>query len=93
MSQLTTLEPKDPNAVVDYQINWAPWLDGDTIASSTWVVEAGITKVSDTFTNTTTTIWLSGGTTGPYRLTNRIVTTNVTPRTQDRTITIRMREL
>ena len=25
---------KDPNAVLDYSVDWAKWLDGDTIATS-----------------------------------------------------------
>jgi hypothetical protein len=54
------LEPKDPDAVVDYRIDWSDRLNGDTIAISTWTVPSGITKDSDTHDNTTTTIWLSG---------------------------------
>jgi hypothetical protein len=81
---------KDPNAVLDYQIDWSAWLlaaGADTINTSTWTVPTGITKASDTKTTTTTTIWLSGGTAGQsYALTNRIVTTGL--RTEDRTIVI-----
>lgn len=78
---------KDPNAVLDYQINWVTWLGTDTISSSTWTVPTGITKDSDTSTTTTTTIWLSGGTDGTdYELVNRIVT--AAGRTEDRTIRI-----
>lgn len=62
--------------VKDYAIDWSVRLDeGDTISTSTWVVETGITKDSDTNTTTSTTIWLSGGTAGvEYTLTNRVVT-------------------
>ena len=82
---------KDPNAVMDYQINWATWLGSDTISTSTWVVASGITKVSDSRTTTATTIWLSGGTDGTtYALTNRIVTAG--GRTDDRTINIQVKE-
>lgn len=79
---------KDPDAVKDFRINWASWLDtAETIASSTWVVPAGITKDSDTNTTTTATVWLSGGTAGAtYSLTNRIVTNQA--RTEDRVIVI-----
>ena len=78
---------KDPNAILDYQINWATWLGSDTIASSAWTVPAGITQTSATNTTTTATIWLSGGTEGTdYDLINRITT--VGGRTDDRTITI-----
>lgn len=93
MSQLFTLAPKDPNAVVDYNIDWSSWLpDDDTISTSEWIVPAGITEDSETNTDTTTTIWLSGGTAGQsYSLTNRITTAQ--GRTQDKTITISVKEL
>jgi len=82
---------KDPNAVLDYQVDWSDWLDEDTISSSAWTVPDGITKDSDTTTTTTTTIWLSGGTAGTeYTLVNRIVTAG--GRTEDRTITILCQE-
>ncbi len=81
---------KDPDAVLDYQINWAAWLGTDTISSSTWTVPTGITKNSDTNSTTTTTIWLRGGTAGTeYTLTNRIVTAG--GRTADRSIVIVVR--
>lgn len=67
--------------VKDYQIDWTKKLlvngvdAGDTVSTSSWVVESGITKDSDTKTTKTTTVWLSGGTAGTdYTLTNRVVT-------------------
>lgn len=81
---------KDPDAVLDYQINWATWLDTDTISASTWTVPTGITKASDTRTTTTATIWLSGGTADTdYRLVNKIVTAG--GRTEERSIWIKVR--
>jgi len=74
---------KDPDDVLDYLIDWygtaespGPLLsDSDTVTASAWTVPAGITKDSDSFTTTTTTIWLSGGTAGEtYILTNHITT-------------------
>jgi len=55
---------KDSDETLDYQIDWSSWLGTDTISTSTWVVDSGITKVSDTNTTTTTVIWLSGGSDG-----------------------------
>ena len=82
---------KDTHAVMDFQINWVTWLVTDTIATSTWIVPDGLTKVSDSNTTTTTTIWLSGGTIGVlYELTNRITT--AAGRTDDRTIRITVKE-
>lgn len=82
---------KDPSAVLDYQIDWSDWLGSDTISTSSWDVQDGITEESDEKTTTTTTIWLSGGTAGSdYKLVNQIVTAE--GRTDERTITILVRE-
>jgi len=82
---------KDPDAVLDYTIDWETWLGSDTISTSTWIVDSGLTKDSDTKTTTTTTIWVSGGTAGiTYSIVNHIVT--AAGREEDRTITIKVRE-
>jgi hypothetical protein len=83
---------KDPDAVVDFAIDWSDWLPtGDTISTSTWDVPAGLTEDSETESTTLTTVWLSGGTAGQdYNITNQIVTAG--GRTDDRTITIKVRE-
>lgn len=67
---------KDPDAVLDYLNDWTDWLpDGDTIVTSTWTAETGITIDSDTNTTTAAVVWLSGGTAGTkYLVTNHIVT-------------------
>lgn len=81
---------KDPNAVLDYVVDWTTWLGTDTIVTSTWTVPAGITKDSDSKTNTAATIWLSGGTENTdYACVNRITTAG--GRTEDQTITIKCR--
>ena len=81
---------KDPDAVLDYQVDWSDWLVSDTINTSTWIVPTGIVNDSDTNTTTAATIWLSGGTIGTnYSLVSRIVTAG--GRTDDRTITIMVR--
>ncbi len=82
---------KDPDAVLDYIIDWSIWLDADTISTSTWSVPAGITEDSSSNTTTTATIWLSGGTAGAsYDLINSIVT--AAGRKDDRTIRIHVDE-
>jgi len=55
---------KDPDATLDYTVDWSDWLvGGDTISGTpTWAVPTGITKASQTNTTTTATITLSGGT-------------------------------
>lgn len=81
MSQILAI--KDPGEVKDYQIDWAgespgPRLvEGETIASSEWTVEEGITVDSEAADDTTATIWVSGGVAGQkYRLTNEIMTSD-----------------
>ena len=86
---------KDPDAKLDYVLDWSAWLpSGDTISSSTWVIDiapdsslaiAGSPAPSNT--TTTTTVWLTGGTLGQrYTLRNRIVTTG--GRTDDRSVAV-----
>lgn len=90
---MTSYFSKDPNAVLDYGVDWSAWLapDEDTIAASTWVVPDGLTKDSDSFTDTATTVWFSGGTLGErYEVVNRITTDQ--GRTEDRTLTFTIRQ-
>ena len=81
---------KDPDDVLDYQINWATWLGSDTISTSIWTAAAGITVNSETETTTTATVWISGGTLGEVaQATNRITTAG--GRTKDQTLYWRIR--
>jgi len=83
----------DPNSVLDYTIDWTDWLAAsETISASSWTVPAGITQTTPapSFTNTVTTIWITGGTLGTdYDLVNHITTNQ--GREQDQTITLRVR--
>lgn len=82
---------KDPDEVLDYQVNWSEWLGADTITTSTWTVQTGITDGLKTNTSTTTTIWLSGGTAGvEYEIKNKIVTAG--GRTAERSFYVAMVE-
>lgn len=84
---------KDPAALLDYVVNWGDnWLGSDTLATSTWTLPAGtLVKVTDTFDNDKTTIWLASGTVGiSYDLVNRITTAG--GRQDERTITINVRQ-
>jgi len=82
---------KDPDAVLDYAVDWSRWLAGDEIVTSEWTVPSGLTKVSDSKTTTKATVWLSGGTAGQsYTVTNRITTTG--GRTEERSFAIRIEE-
>lgn len=75
-----TWDAKDPNDVKDYKLDWGGSADkkafGDTLTASAWTITpVGLTKDSDTFNGTSTTIWLSGGSAGQtYVLTNHVTT-------------------
>ena len=63
---------KDPDETSDYEFNWKPELDGDTISTSAFSLPDGMTSVSTSNTTTTATIFVSGGSEGRiYRIRNR----------------------
>lgn len=73
MHQIT----KDPDATLDYGFDWSSWLqDGETITASSWTADTGLTLGTDTYDDTSTTVWISDGTPRhyPYTVTNRITT-------------------
>jgi len=92
------LQPKDPNEVIDYMIDWAHMehgspgalesLGNDTITGTPlWIVPVGITLDSQANNTTTTTGFFSGGTASTdYVITVRITT--VGGRTLERSIII-----
>lgn len=94
MSLVAFKVTKDPDAVLDYGMDWSQWLNtGDTISSATWSVTAPtgdgdpIAVDSDSETTTVATAIVSGGTVGnQYDLTCRIVT--AAGLTDDRTIRV-----
>lgn len=67
--------PKDPQAVLDYTIDWSKWLRTDSILTVAWTLDAGVSNAGQYNSPTTTTIWVSGGVDGnPYLLTCKVVT-------------------
>lgn len=88
---------KDPNAVLDYTIDWTEWLEplDDTIASVAVAVAGGITLDHTTNNATSVTIWISGGTVGERgsaRVRITTVGTGAQPRTDDRTVYFKIKE-
>ena len=85
---------KDPNSKIDYGFDWTSWLDttnGESISTSTWVLETGLTYVSDTITGYITTVMLQGGDVDfTYMVTNRILTS--AGRIEDRSMYVQVRE-
>lgn len=91
MAKVVLVTTKDPDAELDFGVQWARWLNGDTIASSTWTIPAGLTKISDDHDGTRAVVWLSGGVVGnTYLLVNRIVTAG--GRTDERAIQLTVEE-
>jgi frataxin-like iron-binding protein CyaY len=84
---------KDPDATLDYQVDWSELLDSvsDYIVSAATSADSGITVHTQTFTSAAHTIWLRGGTVGQrYRVRSKIWTQG--NRVDERTITILVRE-
>ena len=82
---------KDPEAVLDYQIDWTLWLDSDTITASEWSSSnSNIVIDSDVFSTVKATVWLSGGVLSESGIiTNHITTT--AGREDDRSIKIKIK--
>lgn len=85
---LTNASAAEIAAALDEGFVLTDWLQaGETIATRTVTVDAGLTKDSDsiTDTNTSVTVWLSGGTVGTvYEVACKIVTN--TPRTLEKSV-------
>ncbi|HVM37952.1 MAG TPA: hypothetical protein VM265_06160 [Sphingomicrobium sp.] len=70
---------KDPQAVLDYAVDWgAEYLGGDVLASSDWSVipeePGGVTIAGSSFDSAIATVKAAGGVAGRlYRLCNHVV--------------------
>jgi hypothetical protein len=88
----------DPDATLDYAIDWSEWLpDGDALSTATWTVtgaDAALTVAGSPAPSHAAgiaTAWLTGGTDRvDYRVTCRVTTTG--GRVDDRSILVRVRE-
>jgi hypothetical protein len=89
-----TLVLKDPEAVLDYSVDWGTeYLLGDLIAESQWSVDpdesGGVAIVGDDFDATSSTVKVGGGLPGRlYRLVNDVVLQS--GRTDRRSIVLRV---
>ena len=65
-----------PLAKLDYGFDWSARLDsGEIISTSTWTVDAGMTKTNEQVLNNVTSLYVEGGEVGKkYKLVNSIVT-------------------
>lgn len=88
--RIPKMPTKDPNEVLDYQVDWSDRLGADEISTSDFSVVSGTVTIDSEDSDTTTaTVFLSGGTLGETcQILNRIVTTGA--RTFDQTFSIRI---
>lgn len=91
-----TLLLKDPQAVLDYTIDWgAEYLNGDQLTQSVWQVTpdepAGVAVLDSRFDEGLATVKAGGGIAGHiYRLTNEVSLGS--GRIDQRTITVRVEQ-
>jgi hypothetical protein len=79
---------KDPNARLDFAVDWSAWLpSGDSITSSLWLAPEDLATDTPSINGATTIVWISGGVAGrTYQVTNRVTT--AAGRVDDRTLRI-----
>jgi hypothetical protein len=92
---------KDANATLDFAFDWKLLTNGRTNAKSDWLASGetilsyeitaqdGITLDSDSATDDTVTVWLTGGTAGTWYTVACKITTNA-GRIDERTMNIRV---
>lgn len=85
---------KDPDATLDYTFDWSAYLtaEGDSIVSIQWVLSSGLVLVSQVFSSTAPSAFVSGGvldaaetltcriTTSGGRIDDRTAVLNITQR-------------
>ncbi len=82
--------PVDPDAIIDYIIDWTQWLAGDNISTSAWLID-NATEASAANTTKTATVFIQSAKPGKVvTMRNRITTTG--GRTEDRTLRADVRE-
>jgi hypothetical protein len=85
---------KDPDATLDYCVDWTSFLDGSAIITSSWTADAGLTVDDEVNDGLKATAYISGGESGrQYSVVNQItfVVDGVTL-TDERTIKIRVQQ-
>jgi len=92
---LTTIVTKDPEATLDYAMDWAAWLAaGDAISTADWTsYPAGLIADAPppSLAGAVARVWLTGGTPNVlYAVTCSVTTTQ--GRADDRTAQVRVRE-
>lgn len=83
---------KSPIENIDFELDWTKSLKGDTISVSVWDIPPDLGESTTDNTNTTTTVWLTGGVDGTSYNVQNVVTT-AAGRVMQHTITINVYEL
>lgn len=85
-------DPKDPADVLDYHIDCATWLQGDTLASVEWDTPEGLLIKDEARTDTLISVWFDeASTVGKYACT--LTLTTAAGRTAQRTVILVVKEL
>jgi hypothetical protein len=82
---------KDPDEVLDYDIDWRKRLAGDSIVTSLAILDSGdVTIESQDFLEGVQKLWLSGGTVGTTSLITVRITT-LDGRTMEESVKIKIK--
>ena len=86
---------QDPDARLDYKVDWTTWLGVDTIATSAWILDnANLTVYDESNDTVEAVVWLDSGVNGTSCLvTNRITTASTPARINDQSFIMRIRDL
>lgn len=86
-------EVKDPNATLNYSVDWSDNLTGETIGTSTWSSSpTGLTVGTGSISSLSTTTSVAGGTAGyVYVVSNKVYTSNGI--VDERSFTLRVESL
>lgn len=71
---MITSDPKDTEAVEDFELDWSLNIAPDTIASSAWELPADLTLAAETNTTTTATARIAGGVAGKRYVVKNLIT-------------------
>ncbi len=90
----TVSVPKDPDATLDYTLDWSDWLNENESLTDVDVEISGATLVQKQITNRMATAWISGGSVGIAISLRFRITTDSAPvhRIDDRTLLINVAE-
>ena len=78
MVTVTQTFRKDPHSNLDYGFDWSDYLVTDeTISASVWTIPSGLAEGTKQLADTSTKIWISGGTVGTtYTVANKVTTSD-----------------